>query len=156
MKLVSAMAMKPLLPRVFAWASKQPFTNWAGNLEYATERLYKATSLDDVQQFVRGKNQFKVLGTRHCFNDIADTATQFLSLKSLDKVVKLDRQAQTVTIEAGLSYGQLCPYLDQHGFSLHNLASLPHISVAGACSPRLMAPVRRMETWRHKFPRSNW
>jgi alditol oxidase len=69
------------------------------------ERLYKATSLADVQQFVRGNNQFKVLGTRHCFNDIADTATQFLSLKSLDKVVKLDPQAQTVTIEAGLSYG---------------------------------------------------
>jgi len=28
----------------------------------------------------------------------------------------------------------LCPYLDSKGFALHNLASLPHISVAGACS----------------------
>src|SRR5262249_35925587 len=55
------------------------------------------------------------------------------SLRLLDKVVGLDRQAQTVTIESGMSYGQLCPYLDQHGFALHNLASLPHISVAGAC-----------------------
>ena len=134
MKLASAMAINPLLSRVFALASEHALTNWAGNLQYATERLYKATSLEDVQRFVRGNNQFKVLGTRHCFNDIADTASQFLSLKSLDKVVNLDRQTQTITIEAGISYGQLCPFIDQHGYALHNLASLPHISVAGACT----------------------
>lgn len=40
----------------------------------------------------------------------------------------------TVTIPAGMSYGQLCPALHERGFALHNLASLPHISVAGACS----------------------
>ena len=39
-----------------------------------------------------------------------------------------------MTVEAGVTYGQLGPYLDSKGFALHNLASLPHISVAGACS----------------------
>jgi xylitol oxidase len=33
-----------------------------------------------------------------------------------------------------MTYGQLCPYLDSKSFALHNLASLPHISIAGACS----------------------
>ena len=33
-----------------------------------------------------------------------------------------------------MSYGQLCPELDRQGFALHNLASLPHISIAGACA----------------------
>ena len=42
--------------------------------------------------------------------------------------------ARTVTVESGLSYGQLCPSLDRDGFALHNLASLPHISIAGACA----------------------
>src|SRR5258705_1773303 len=50
------------------------------------------------------------------------------------KVLALDPAARAVTVEAGISYGQLCPYLDGKGFALHNLASLPHISVAGACS----------------------
>src|SRR5262249_5536430 len=76
----------------------------------------------------------KVLGTRHCFNEIANSENQFLSLRSQDKIIALDTRAQTVTIESGISYGQLCPYLDQHGCALHNLASLPHISVADACS----------------------
>jgi len=109
-------------------------TNWAGNLEYGTERLHAATSMADVQRFVKANSQFKVLGTRHCFNEIANTDTKFLSLRSLDKVIELDPKTRTVTTEAGISYGQLCPYLDQRGFALHNLASLPHISVAGACN----------------------
>lgn len=134
MKFAMSAAASPLLSRVFAWGEEHKLTNWSGNLEYGTDRLYAANSLDDVQHFVKSNRQFKVLGTRHCFNDIANTDTQFLSLRSQDKVVELDGKARTVTIEAGMSYGQLSPYLDQHGFALHNLASLPHISVAGACS----------------------
>src|SRR5438309_3605533 len=52
----------------------------------------------------------------------------------MDEVVALDPEAHTVTVNAGITYGQLCPYLHTRGFALHNLASLPHISVAGACS----------------------
>ena len=128
------MAVSPLLSRAFARAVDHKLTNWAGNLEYGTERLYSTGSFEDVQRFVKANNQFKVLGTRHCFNEIANSVTQFLSLKSQDKIVALHAEEQTITIESGMSYGQLCPYLDGKGFALHNLASLPHISVAGACS----------------------
>ncbi|PYQ19361.1 MAG: FAD-binding protein, partial [Acidobacteria bacterium] len=108
--------------------------NWAGNLEYSTDRRHSAKSLAEVQEFVKTQRKLKVLGTRHCFNDIADSTQRLLSLKPMDKVVALDPQARTVTVGAGMSYGQLCPYLDRKGFALHNLASLPHISIAGACS----------------------
>jgi alditol oxidase len=119
---------------MLAWASKGKLANWAGNLEYGTDQLTLAASTTDVQKFVKGHSSVKVLGTRHCFNDIADTSSEFLSLKPQDKVVALEAKARTVTIEAGMKYGQLAPYLHQNGFALHNLASLPHISVAGACS----------------------
>ena len=127
------MAMPALSP-LLAWALGDKLKNWAGNVEYSTEQLYAAESIDEIKKFVAKKESFKVLGTRHCFNKIADSANYFLSLKKMDKVVALDREARTVTIEAGMTYGQLCPYLDSKGFALHNLASLPHISVAGACS----------------------
>src|SRR5215471_15074784 len=134
MKFAFATAASHFFSRVLAWTEEPRLTNWAGNLEYGTGRLYAARSQEDVRRFVKANQQFKVLGSRHCFNDIADTASQFLSLKSQDKIVELDAKAQTVTVETGMSYGQLCPYLDQHGFALHNLASLPHISLAGACA----------------------
>src|SRR5205823_9219760 len=86
------------------------------------------------RNFVKSHEKFKVLGSRHCFNRIADSSDYFLSLKSMDDVVSLDQHARTVTVAAGITYGKLCPYLHDKGFALHNLASLPHISVAGACA----------------------
>ncbi len=133
-KISSAMMAGPVLSPLLAWASGGKLKNWAGNFEYSTERLYSASSLEQVQKFVKQQSSLKVLGTRHCFNRIADSTHQLLSLKSMDKVVALNPEARTVTVEAGMSYGQLCPYLDGKGFALHNLASLPHISIAGACS----------------------
>jgi alditol oxidase len=112
----------------------EPLRNWAGNHQYGTSNLTSATSLAQVQEFVRTHARFKVLGTRHCFNGIADSADQLLSLREMNAVVALDRAARTVTVESGMSYGQLCPPLDRDGFALHNLASLPHISIAGACA----------------------
>lgn len=128
--MIAGSVASPLL----AWASQGKLKNWAGNIEYTTEQLQTAESVGQVQDFVKRKSKLKVLGTRHCFNRIADSKDQLLSLKPMDQVVALDHETGTVTIGAGMSYGQLCPYLQSKGFALHNLASLPHISVAGACS----------------------
>ena len=108
--------------------------NWAGNLEYSTDRLFPAASVEQVREYVKKENKLKVLGTRHCFNNIADSRDGFLSLKPMDEVIAIDATARTATVAAGITYGQLSPYLHNKGFALHNLASLPHISVAGACT----------------------
>jgi alditol oxidase len=134
LELVSGLMAWPVLSPRAAGAAGAKLTNWAGNLEYGTHRLYAARSLDEVRAFVKKQGKLKVLGTRHCFNTIADSTQGFLSLAEMDQVVSLDPVARTVTVEAGLRYGQLCPYLHEKGFALHNLASLPHIGVAGACS----------------------
>src|SRR5215469_17281683 len=134
LKVCSSLIGNHLLAPLLTWAIAAKLKNWAGNLEYSTENLYSAQTLDQVQQFVKKQSILKVLGTRHCFNKIADSKRQFISLKDMDQVVALDTAARTVTVEGGLTYGQLSPYLDSKGWALHNLASLPHISVAGACS----------------------
>ena len=115
-------------------AAADPLTNWAGNYRYGTDRLHSARSLADVQAFVRQHDRLRVLGTRHCFNGIADSTHQLLSVRDMARLVEVNATRRTVDVEAGMSYGQLCPDLDRQGFALHNLASLPHISIAGACA----------------------
>src|SRR5579863_5894617 len=109
LKLLSAVVASPAISSLPAWANEK-LTNWAGNLAYSTDRLYSANTLAQVRDYVRKENKFKVLGTRHCFNNIADSTNSFLSLKSMNEVVDLDAAAHTVTINAGMTYGQLCPY----------------------------------------------
>src|ERR1700684_4504820 len=107
LKLVSAAVSVPSVSPLLAWAAGEKLKNWAGNIEYGTDRLYSATSVQQAQEFVRKHARMKVLGTRHCFNHIADSTDDFLSLRLMDKVLSLNAQARTVTIPANMSYGQL-------------------------------------------------
>ena len=73
----------------------------------------------------------RVLGSRHSFTAIADSA-ELVSLDGLPADVVVDHAAGTVTCNAALKYGELATALAAEGVALHNLASLPHISIAGA------------------------
>jgi alditol oxidase len=108
-------------------------TNWAGNYTYSTKNLDLPNSVEVVQQNVLHHTHLKALGARHSFNNIADSTEEQISLKHFDQI-ELDAKAKTVTVGAGVTYGQLAPYIDSRGFAVHNLASLPHISVVGACA----------------------
>src|ERR1700681_1546379 len=102
-KLLAMMASNRILAPMFAWAAGERLANWAGNLVYGTDRLYSANSSQQVRDYVKRESNLKVLGTRHCFNNIADSRHNLLSLKSMDEVVELDTRASTVTVSAGVT-----------------------------------------------------
>jgi xylitol oxidase len=105
-------------------------TNWSGNYTYSTDRLHQPQTIEQVQQVVKSCSKLRALGARHSFNGIADSTENQISLAHLDQMV-LNREANTVTVGAGVTYSRLAPYLDGQGYAVHNLASLPQISVAG-------------------------
>jgi xylitol oxidase len=106
-------------------------TNWAGNYRYRAGELHRPATVEQLQEVVAGAARVRVLGSRHSFTDIADAA-ELVTLEGLPADVALDREAGTVSLTAGLRYGELAEALQREGAALHNLASLPHISVAGA------------------------
>jgi len=129
-KLCTAAAAMPFeLP---SFAAPEKLSNWAGNIEYSTDNVATANSLASVQDFVRKHASFKTLGTRHCFNRIADSPQQFLTTDFAAQTPAIDSAARTISVGPGIRYGTIAPLLEAKGFALHNLASLPHISVAGA------------------------
>lgn len=108
--------------------------NWAGNYTYSTDNLHRPETLAQVQELVAASPKIKVLGSRHSFNGIADSTECLVSLENFDRVLEIDAARRTVAVEAGIKYGSLSQRLHAEGFGLLNLASLPHISVAGACA----------------------
>ena len=83
---------------------------------------------------VRSADRLRALGSRHSFNDIADTDGDLVSLAAMPRILEVEADGLTVTVDGGVRYGDLAEPLQEAGFALHNLASLPHISVAGACA----------------------
>lgn len=130
----AAIAAAPLIYPLQSMAQQEPLRNWSGNLTYSTRNVFYPTTLADVQQKIKGLNHAHMLGTRHCFNTIADSTHNLISSNHLNKVISIDTKNRLVEVEGGIKYGELCPYLHSHGYAIHNLASLPHISVAGSIS----------------------
>ena len=81
--------------------------NWAGNYQYKAENLHQPKTVEEVQAVVKKLDKQKALGSRHCFNDIADSPLNQISTQHFNKVLAIDEQTNTVTVEAGVRYGDL-------------------------------------------------
>lgn len=108
--------------------------NWAGNIEYSAQNFHEPTSVDELAALITKLDRLRVLGTRHSFNTIADSDADLISLARIPPEIEIDVAGKTVTVGINVPYGMLTRHLHQHGFALHNLGSLPHISVIGACA----------------------
>jgi len=106
--------------------------NWARNYTYTARSLARPASIAEVQHLVAASRSVRALGSRHSFTDLADTGGTLVSLESLDVETVVDESSGTVTVPGGARYGDVATALQNAGWALHNLASLPHISVAGA------------------------
>ena len=74
----------------------------------------------------------RALGSRHSFSDLTDTTGTLVDLAGLPADLRLDPVARTVSVSGGVRYGELAAALEERGWALAAMASLPHISVAGA------------------------
>lgn len=106
--------------------------NWARNVRYSAGSVVAPRSIDELRQAVVGAARVKARGSGHSFNRIADTDGVLVSLEDMPRTIDIDRERRIVRVAGGLRYGDVAQVLDDAGFALPNLASLPHISVAGA------------------------
>lgn len=106
--------------------------NWGGNVSYGARRVLRPRSVEELRGMVAGADRIKALGTMHSFSRVADTTGDLVTLADLPPRTEI--AADTVTVGAGMRFGELTGPLHEAGRALHNLGSLPHISVGGACA----------------------
>ncbi|MGW4678519.1 FAD-binding protein [Micromonospora taraxaci] len=115
-----------------AAAPEVPRRNWAGNVRYAARAFHRPTSTDELRRLVAGSTRLRAVGSGHSFNRFGDTDGDLVSLAGLPQTVEVDHERGQVTVSGAMRYGDLARQLHTQGYALANLASLPHISVAGA------------------------
>jgi len=108
--------------------------NWAGNLEFGAAHHHQPRSVEEMRQIIAQSDRVGIVGSGHSFNDIADTSGDLISTSALNGIDEVDTTSRTVKVEAGVRYGELGPFLHARGQALANLASLPHLTVAGAAA----------------------
>ena len=106
--------------------------NWADNYTFSAARIHRPASVDEVRRLVARSPHIRAIGARHSFNGIADSPGELIDVAGIDPDFAIDPERRTVTVGAGTSYGVLASHLHKGDWTLHNMASLPHVSVAGA------------------------
>jgi xylitol oxidase len=106
--------------------------NWSDTHTFAAERLHRPESLDEVRHLVASERHIHAVGARHSFNGIADSEGAMIDLGAMPALPVIDRDRMTVAVGANTLYGTLAAWLETQGYALHNMASLPHVSVMGA------------------------
>jgi xylitol oxidase len=105
--------------------------NWAGSFTFTATEVHTPESLDELRRIVASTPKIHAIGSRHSFNGLADGAV-LISLERMPKTIAIDPEARTVIINPGMNYSELAVELHAAGWALHNMASLPHITVGGA------------------------
>jgi alditol oxidase len=113
-------------------AASEAGRNWAGNITFRAARRHRPHTLGELREVIAESDRIRAVGTAHSFNRIADSTGDLVSVADLPQPIEIDEAARTVTVGAAVRYGDLAKHLHAAGYALHNLGSLPHISVAGA------------------------
>jgi len=108
--------------------------NWSKNVDFNDRAFLQPESLAELQELVRSNQKIRARGTAHCFNEIANTSSYAISLAKMPRIIEVSAATKSVKVSSGLTYGELAPVLHNQGWALNNLASLPHISIAGSIS----------------------
>ncbi|RRQ82044.1 FAD-binding protein [Streptomyces griseofuscus] len=136
---------------------RETVTNWARTVTYEAKEYRRPASLDALRALVSGAAKVRVLGSGHSFNRVADPGPDgvLLSTAGLAPLIEVDTAARTVRVSGGVRYAELARAVHARGLALPNMASLPHISVAGSvatgthgsglANPPLASAVREVE-----------
>ncbi|MGW7537168.1 FAD-binding protein [Amycolatopsis sp. NPDC054798] len=105
--------------------------NWAGNLTYRAREIVAPRTLSEAQELVASAARVKALGSRHSFNTVADSPDGLqLDLSAVGNAPEIN--AATLTVGGATRYGDVVAQVHAAGYALANLASLPHITIAGS------------------------
>ena len=112
--------------------TSSPLTNWAGNVRFQATRVHRPRSLDELRRLVADSRLVRPVGSTHSFSRVADTVGELVSLRDMPRHAVTDPATATVTVSGGMTYAEVVAHLHGAGWALANMASLPHISVAGS------------------------
>ncbi|MGW0905414.1 D-arabinono-1,4-lactone oxidase [Streptomyces sp. NPDC002853] len=118
--------------------STGPWRNWAGNVTARPAREVTPASVDELSAALRAAREdglrAKPVGTGHSFTATAATDGLLIRPELLTGIRKIDREAGTVTVEAGTPLKRLNAALAREGLSLTNMGDIMEQTVSGATS----------------------
>jgi L-gulonolactone oxidase len=119
-------------------AARTRWTNWGGTFSCTPSRIESPANEDEIVAIVRSAadrgERVKVIGSGHSFTDIGCTDGCLIKLDRFNQVLEVDREAATVTAQAGITILQLSDALAHFGLAMENMGDVGYQTISGAIS----------------------
>ncbi len=114
------------------------WTNWGGTYSCSPTRIESPTNEEEIVAIVRAAAErgehVKAIGSGHSFTDIACTDGRLIKLDRYNKILDVDREAATITAQAGVTILELSDALEQFGLAMENMGDVGYQTISGAIS----------------------
>jgi hypothetical protein len=111
--------------------------NWANNIAWGApgEAMAEPEDLEELCEIVKNASAVRVLGRGHSFVPVCEVTEKggtMISLNKMNRILELNEERLTVTVEGGITYSQLVGFLssDERPYALANVQSHPGFTVA--------------------------
>jgi FAD-linked oxidoreductase len=112
--------------------------NWAGDERSLPAAVERPASIEECSAAIeRARSEgwrVRAVGAGHSFSDIACSEGSLLTLGRLASVLDVDRSAELVRVQGGITIRALSRELAGHGLALENMGDIDAQSIAGAIS----------------------
>jgi len=119
-------------------AARPTWTNWSGTYTCSPARIESPSSEEEIVGIVRAAAErgedVKVAGSGHSFTDIGVTDGCLIKLGGCNKVLEVDRDARTITAQAGITILELSDALAHFGLAMENMGDVGYQTISGAIS----------------------
>jgi L-gulonolactone oxidase len=110
------------------------FINWAKNVRLNVPHFFQPETEEEIVSITKKYNKIRLVGAGHSWNEICISNEAMVNLDRYRKVLRIDTNAKTITVQAGIKLSELNELLDKEGLALTNLGSIATQSLAGAIS----------------------
>jgi L-galactono-1,4-lactone dehydrogenase len=111
--------------------------NWSGthSVDVANKNYYEPETTEELEHIVakchKDGRPLRPVGSALSPNAVSFNSGGMVSLANLDRIIKIDKENMTITVEAGARVSQVIDALREHGLTLPNLASIAEQQMGG-------------------------
>lgn len=125
--------LDPAVP--FRASSDHLHHTWAKTFFSRPELYVRPQSIPEIQQLVtlarRCRRRLVTVGSAHSPSDLTCTSSWLVNLDGFNRILHIDPQTRSVTVEAGIRLSELGSKLEENGLTMANLGSIDSQSIAG-------------------------
>lgn len=113
---------------------QKEWVSWNKNIQHPYEKIIRVTKEKELMKAIAKHDSIRVFGNKYSSSDICAGTQALVDITSYDKIVKINKNAKEVTVQAGITLEKAIHAIQACGWCIPCLPDINAVTVGGALS----------------------